>query len=273
MDEPIEQDPPSPKSLAKQKLSRRKFLMRLGIYGGGLAALGSGFLAPHVFRVKRRKLGDRGKRLAHLTDLHYKGGRSYLERVVARINHEKPDAVLCTGDFIEKREYLAEALEILGNLEAPLFAVPGNHDFWGGADFDALAKCCSDTGGRWLEDETFVHDGWLNLTGVIEPDFAQSSVSPVEASDTFRVLLCHYPAIVDSLVVNQTYDLILAGHSHGGQVRLPFFGPLILPSHVGGYDMGWFDLPCGPLHVSTGIGTYFIPIRFCCRPDVAIIDV
>ena len=67
------------------------------------------------------------------------------------------------------------------------------------------------------------------------------------------------------------FDLILAGHSHGGQVRLPFYGALVLPWGVGRYDLGLFDTPGGPLYVNAGIGTYYFPYRFNCRPEVAVV--
>jgi len=85
------------------------------------------------------------------------------------------------------------------------------------------------------------------------------------------VVISHYPAQADMLTGEST--LILAGHSHGGQVRLPLFGPLVLPPEVGSYDMGLFKTPAGQLHVSTGLGTSTIPVRFNCRPEITIVEV
>ena len=256
---------------ARKKMSRRNFLLRLGIYGSILLTAGNGLLEPKLLAVRRYKKGTRGKKVVHLTDLHYKGGRSFLENVVRRINKEKPDAVLCTGDFVEKSEHLAEALDILKHLQSPLFAVPGNHDYWSRASFTDLAACCEKTGGRWLEDAEHLHDGWLHLTGITDVEFPTKKFGDQVKTDATRVLLAHYPAVVDT-IAHHSFDLILAGHSHGGQIRLPGIGALMLPHNVGQYDLGWFSLPCGPLHVSAGVGTYFIPIRFFCRPDITIIE-
>jgi uncharacterized protein len=67
--------------------------------------------------------------------------------------------------------------------------------------------------------------------------------------------------------------LILAGHSHGGQVRLPFWGALIVPRGVGRYDLGYYKTAGGPLYVNAGIGTYRLPFRFNCRPEITLITI
>jgi hypothetical protein len=68
-------------------------------------------------------------------------------------------------------------------------------------------------------------------------------------------------------------DLILAGHSHGGQVRVPFYGPIMLPFGVDEYDLGLFHTAPGPLYVNPGIGWFPVPIRFNCRPEITVIDI
>ena len=68
-------------------------------------------------------------------------------------------------------------------------------------------------------------------------------------------------------------DLILAGHSHGGQVRIPFYGPILLPYGVGRYDLGMFRTGCGPLYVNPGIGWFPVPIRFNCQPEITVFEI
>ena len=82
--------------------------------------------------------------------------------------------------------------------------------------------------------------------------------------------MTHYPLDADS--VRGHYDLILAGHSHGGQIRVPFFGAPVLPYRVGSYDRGRFETPAGPLYVNPGIGTYRYAARFWCRPEITVIE-
>jgi predicted MPP superfamily phosphohydrolase len=83
------------------------------------------------------------------------------------------------------------------------------------------------------------------------------------------IVLCHYPAVLP-LVAGPGVELVLAGHTHGGQVRLPFVGALALPFDSGGYDAGWFERGPTRLFVSRGVGTSILPIRFACRPEVAV---
>jgi predicted MPP superfamily phosphohydrolase len=66
---------------------------------------------------------------------------------------------------------------------------------------------------------------------------------------------------------------MLAGHSHGGQVRLPFYGALVIPFGVDDYELGRFDTPAGPLYVGAGIGTFYLDVRFNCRPELTLIEI
>jgi uncharacterized protein len=84
-----------------------------------------------------------------------------------------------------------------------------------------------------------------------------------------QILLLHYPAVANGLAGR--FDLILAGHSHGGQIRLPVVGALIVPKGVGAYDHGYYETPGGPLYVNAGIGTYRIPFRWNCRPEITLV--
>jgi predicted MPP superfamily phosphohydrolase len=88
---------------------------------------------------------------------------------------------------------------------------------------------------------------------------------------TLRIILTHYPLQVDMLAGSSS-SLVLAGHSHGGQVNFPIIGPLHLPPGVGRYVQGMFPTRIGPLHVSAGLGTSEMKIRMNCRPEITVID-
>jgi hypothetical protein len=81
----------------------------------------------------------------------------------------------------------------------------------------------------------------------------------------------HYPLMAER--VTNKFDLMLAGHSHGGQVRIPFFGALMVPYWVGRYEIGMFQLPAGPLYMNPGIGWLSTPIRFNCRPEITVFEI
>jgi hypothetical protein len=149
--------------------------------------------------------------------------------------------------------------------------VPGNHDYWSKAPFKDIAKCFQASGGAWLLDEPAVtSDKAFQITGA---SFFTFKKQPLQVAPGMRnIFLMHYPAWINKLAGRQ-FDLVLAGHSHGGQVRLPFYGPLFLPFGVDQYDLGMFRTAAGPLYVNPGIGWYPVPIRFNCRPEITVFEV
>ena len=252
----------------------RRNVLRLLACATPLACVGDAVcLEPGWLAVRHRRVGAAPtRRLVHFSDLHYKGDRSFLEKVVRRINDLSPDFACFTGDIVEDTAHLAAALDVLAGINCPLYGVAGNHDFWSGASFEEIGACFRSTGGGWLLDrETAVQDGICLIEGrlgtpgpsgevsgfvpgrdtIVGRDWSPrsdraTSLSSSVGSAGRRILLTHYPAYADALG-EERYDLILAGHSHGGQVRLPLVGALIVPFGVGDYDAGLFDCGWSPL--------------------------
>jgi len=255
------------------KISRRRFLTAALLSSPLLAVADAKWLEPGWIKTRRVRLGH-GKpahRFVHFTDIHHKGDRAYLQSVVKKINALAPEFVCFTGDVIEETKHLPEALEIFAGIKSPLYGVPGNHDYWSKAPFDGIAKCLAATGGAWLLDEQRVSaDGKFSFIGATCLSASQPAIPANPA--TLSIFLMHYPAWVEKLGAEK-YDLILAGHSHGGQVRLPFYGPLFVPFGVGAYDMGMFPTVRGPLYVNPGIGWFPVPIRFNCRPEITVFEI
>jgi len=246
--------------------------MRLGLYGIPLAVAAEAlWIEPNWFKVRKLKLaqGKPAHRFIHFTDLHHKGDRNFLLSVVKAINAQSPEFVCFTGDIIEDAEFLPEALELFQQIKSPLYGVPGNHDYWSNADFNLIGEAFAKTGGRWLLDESVsVAAGKVNMAGATCSKAPQLSLNPAQKN----VVLFHYPEWVDKLG-NYKFDVALAGHSHGGQVRIPFYGPLITPSGVGRYDLGLFHTISGPMYVGAGLGWFHLNIRFNCRPEITVIEV
>ena len=265
--------PEQPKSPETRRINRRRFILG-GLVLGPAAVLADAYWAePHWLKVTHLNVAKAAPthRFVHFTDLHHKGDRAYAESLVQKINALAPDFVCFTGDLVEDRQYLAAALEILAGIKSPIYGVPGNHDYWSQMSFDDVAKCFAATGGGWLLDQQLkTKDGKVNLIGLTCKSVKQAPL-PVPA-DTKNILLMHYPAWVKKLGTQQ-FDLLLAGHSHGGQVRLPFYGPVAVPWGVDEFDLGLFQTACGPLYVNPGIGWFPVPIRFRCRPEITVIEI
>ena len=259
------------------RFSRRRFLAALGavaVCSPFAAAADAKWIEPTRLKIRRLRVGD-GKpahRLVHFTDLHHKGDRKYLLTMVDVINSLAPDFVCFTGDIVEHPEFAAESLEGLSRIRSPMFGVPGNHDFWSGISFEAVRKCFAATGGAWLMGESReMAGGKINLIGLM--CLSQGQPIPPSKPQANNILLMHYPAWMKHYA-DRKFDLLLAGHSHGGQVRIPFYGALVLPSGVDEYDMGLFQTGAGPLYVNPGIGyigdNHF---RFNCRPEITVIEI
>ncbi len=256
-------------------ISRRRFFRAALLASPLLLAADARCLEPHWVKTRRLRLDGGGEkpahRFVHFTDVHHKGDRAYLLSVVRQINALSPEFVCFTGDLIEDAEHLPEALEVFSQIKSPIYGVPGNHDYWSNAPFDGIVKCLAATGGGWLIDERRVTaDGKFSLIGLSCLNSRQPPVKP--EAGTWNIVLMHYPNWVKKLG-RQEFDLMLAGHSHGGQVRIPFYGAIFVPFGVDEYDMGSFSTPCGPLYVNPGIGWFPWPIRLNCRPEITVFEI
>ncbi|MEI8288722.1 MAG: metallophosphoesterase [Verrucomicrobiota bacterium] len=256
------------------RVSRRQFITAALLATPVALMADARLIEPSWLKVRKLRIGNDlpAHRLVHFTDLHHKGDINYLKSVVGKINALAPDFVCFTGDIIEEEKYLGEALEILSGIKSPMFGVPGNHDYWSKVSFKPIHECFNAGGGAWMLDEKrTIADGKINLIGITCSHDHQALLPLNRALK--NILIMHYPAWVKRLG-GQKFDLMLAGHSHGGQVRIPFYGPLMVPFGVDEYDLGLFQTRAGPLYVNSGIGyVYDYNFRFNCRPEITVIEV
>ncbi|MFN2508897.1 MAG: metallophosphoesterase [Chthoniobacterales bacterium] len=249
-------------------MTRRKFLALGALALPAATGFNATCVEPTALRVTRLSLNSAGKtRFIHFTDFHYKGNVRYAAEVVRTINAQAAEFVCFTGDLVEDKRFASEALEFIRQIQMPVYGAPGNHDYWCGAAFADYEEAFAATGGAWLVDRSIAiaeHDVEIVGMGKI----GIHAFQPRQAGR--RLLLMHYPEMADRLG-RPRFELIMAGHSHGGQVRLPFYGPLLLPWGVGRYDLGYFETASGPLYVNAGIGTYRLPVRFNCRPEITVV--
>ncbi len=226
--------------------------------------------------------------VAHLSDLHTHGFGPREKQVVEILQRERPDLVVVTGDLVDDGD-LTPVRELFANLHAPLgiWVVRGNWENWRPppSDRDQLASF----GATLLVNEGRLvrPDVWLlGLDDAISGSADVAAAVRDAPSDAARIAIFHSPDVFENVAAQ--IDLALAGHTHGGQVRIPLFGAVWTPPGSGSYVAGWYAAtstspalaspPSAPrgsarMFVSRGIGTSVLPVRFACRPEVAIVNV
>jgi predicted MPP superfamily phosphohydrolase len=150
--------------------------------------------------------------------------------------------------------------------------VRGNWENWLRRTSEAEAQYYRRCGVSFLLNQSAEVRAGVWLVGLDDPTFGRVDLEGAMKAvpgDAYRIALFHSPAFF--AVSAGRYELALAGHSHGGQVRLPFLDPLWLPSGIGRFVEGWFEKDGSRMYVSRGIGMTILPIRFFCRPELAII--
>lgn len=265
-------------------ISRRTFLLGGAAAVGGAALTDAFFLEPRLFQVQEVNLRQekiapgRELRIAHLSDLHIRRFNDFFGKVAAAVNALSPDLILLTGDYLERSRNIRGVQSFLELLRAPggVFAIQGNWEYWARVEGENLRRHFARVGVSLLINERrdLVLQGVpTSLLGLDYPSSADSLVRLQEQSDPARlnILLSHVPAFDHSLLTPGT-DLILSGHTHGGQVRLPFLPPPILPRFSGEFYSGLFRVGTTntPLYVNRGIGTSILPVRFFCRPEITL---
>lgn len=224
-------------------------------------------------------------RIAVASDLHVGAphvGLAMLRRVVAELNGARPDLILLPGDFlhhglIEGEEVSPEAIAgELGRLKAPLgvYATLGNHDWW--SDGERMGKALENVGIPVLENQAralpgLTQDVWLlgigdDMTGHADLPRALAGVPP----GARLIVMLHDPANAPELPARSI--VAFAGHTHGGQVRLPLIGALITPGRSPlRHSLGWLPDIAVPTYVTAGIGTSILPLRFNCPPETLVL--
>ncbi len=262
--------------LVAPKAKGKKMWTILGIVAcvGILLFLYARFVESKWLRIASVRIGaDAPVRFVQISDIHYTGDRKYLQSVVRRVNELEPEFICITGDIVESREMLEGALAILSGLSAPVFSVPGNWEYLSNISFDPVKEFCAATGGRFLLNESANFGSDVTIVGL---DYHVSGRADLEkafaeANDRRVLLLVHGPAAINRLG-DRKVALAIAGHSHGGQLRLPLIGATVLPDQVGRYVRGLYQTPNGPLYVNVGVGTTIIHARFLCRPEITVFE-
>ncbi|MBI5094278.1 MAG: metallophosphoesterase [Candidatus Hydrogenedentes bacterium] len=299
---PPRRPPENPAGQSEQPavIGRRQFLARSTVSMVGTAAgtLGgyASFVEPERLHVRRYQqqildLPDelQGLTLIHVSDTHYGPYTSmaFLERVIEVANAQRGDLIVLTGDYVHLTpRAIKDGIAVLDGLRGSLgrVAVLGNHDHWEGAnecrrEFRRLGIPLIDNDRRFLTpdglEERPRRGRSICVAGV--GDLWTDKVSMSDAlhgvsADMPRILLSHNPDVAESLDLEYRVDLMLSGHTHGGQVRLPAMG---VPVHMSKYGTKYLGGRCSgprcPVLVSRGIGLAGIPSRFRVPPELSVI--
>ena len=225
--------------------------------------------------LRRLQPASEGLTITHLSDLHFTGQLTppFFEAVVAEANALDSDMIMITGDIVDKQACLNWIPEILGQLTARdgVFAILGNHEKRI-CDVQLVRQALATAGivdvGGTFQNLTLRNQPVL-LAGNEQPWFpwqAQADL-PARSPEQLRILMSHSPDQI-SWAQAREFDLMLAGHNHGGQVRIPVIGPIATPSWYGTrYACGLFDETPTLLHVSRGISGVHT-LRYWCRPEL-----
>ena len=232
-----------------------------------------------------------GFTIAQISDLHNEEFGEGQKKLLNMVSECNPDMIAITGDFIDCRhpnvdiamEFIKGAVDI-----APVYYVPGNHERWLSKEYKELCQRMKDAGVHLMTEiqETILYNKKeIICMGIKDPDFYDATESDAKedltkevitkfeyTEEDFTLLLSHRPELFE-IYTEARLDLILTGHAHGGQFRLPFIGGLAAPNQglFPKYDAGVFSENVTHMVVSRGIGNSIIPIRFNNPPEIVVV--
>jgi predicted MPP superfamily phosphohydrolase len=220
-------------------------------------------------------IGASGKSLlvAHVTDLHTNGLGKLELKLINAIQSQKPELILITGDIATPGGTAKGYEDVLSKLKAPLgvYFVQGNWEYW--EPIKELHHILKKTHIVDLTNKNIQIKDNLWLVGLDDELAGSPELSTYEhiPKKSKTISMFHSPALFTS--INNKTNLAFAGHSHGGQIRLPFIGALWTPEGTGKYHSGWFKEGKAKMYVSRGLGNSILPIRLNCRPEIAFIKI
>jgi uncharacterized protein len=259
---------------------------RAGALLGGIAAAAvgwgwfeAGWVRLRTLEVPLPRLPEEldGVRIVHLADFHLgqpSRGRHAVERAVDWTLARDPELVCVSGDLVSHPRGAGALRELLARLGDRTYAVLGNHDVEHSRDpFSRSAGLTDLDPAHLLVDEaatTEVRGCRVQLVGVDPRTYRDRRAEPwsrIDEDADLRILLCHFPYILDRLPAG-AFDLVVAGHLHDGQITIPYgFGKVRLAHLNWRYTEGLYVRPAATMHVSPGLGTTFVPFRFFARPE------
>jgi predicted MPP superfamily phosphohydrolase len=267
------------------KINRRSFLAGLGAAGAALGADAFGFEATHVvvtrhdLRVPNLPGSLDGMRIAQVSDVHFPGNQLAARAALDHLHRERPEIVVLSGDMTERLEAVNQVREFATNARGSLatVAILGNWEYFSGMVGEAARDAYRGTGVDLLINQSKVvtlGPSSLALVGLDDVVMGKPDLSNARRDltpGTIEIWLFHEPVFADMLppAAPAPPALLMAGHTHGGQIRIPFLPP-IKPAGAGRFLEGWYRDTVAPLYVTHGVGTTGIPARFRCAAELPI---
>lgn len=282
-----------PKSLTRRsflKYTLRSIFSIAGMSIGGYVYAHE--IEPRTLDVTHHKIkssalpeGFNGFKIVQFTDTHigFHYDLKQFKKLIFKINSLQPDLIVFTGDLMDdpsKFKETEQIVQLLNELKAEFgkFAVFGNHDH-GGYGSDLYREIIKESDFVLLVNEarkvSLLDGSSIYIAGVDDamlgsPDIGQAIMDIPENS--YKILLSHAPDLADS-ASGYNIQLQLSGHSHGGQIQIPFYGPLVTPPQGRIYTEGFYHLGPGKnftLYVNRGLGTTRLPFRFLAKPELTL---
>ena len=240
------------------------------------------FIEPNSLEVTNYEIEDnllQGVRVVFFSDLHLKKhDYKRLDKIVMTVNKQNPDIVFIGGDFANGHSMknmmdINIAAQKLNLINAPQYAVLGNHDWWSnGKEISSVLK---QNGIKVLSNSaarTIVKRRYLDIVGLEDLTTRQPNIErALMGTRKPRIVLTHNPDVYYDIM--EEVSLILAGHTHGGQFILPFTPPLFVPSKFGSeFASGLISNTHNKMIITRGLGTSVLPVRLNCKPEIVVID-
>ncbi|MBM7694616.1 putative MPP superfamily phosphohydrolase [Peribacillus deserti] len=279
-----------------KKKTRRSFIK--SSLGAFLSLAGTGFggkyyveqvepkwLEVNSFTIAHKLIpkGFNSTKIVQFSDTHlgFQFQLADLQSIILKINRLQPDIIFFTGDLMDapnEYTYSKEIIPVLRELKAPLgkFCVYGNHDH-GGYGTDLYKNIMEQSGFTLLKNQfreiKLLNRDRICIAGIDEPMLGRPNVEQAltGSPDVYRIMLSHAPDLADE-IFNYGVHLQLSGHSHGGQVQIPFYGTLVTPPFAEKYPEGFYSFSNNKLYVNRGLGTTRLPYRFLSRPEMTVFE-
>jgi predicted MPP superfamily phosphohydrolase len=247
----------------------------------------SNWLKVETVRLRLARLPGAfsGFRAVQISDIHMGGwmNRSRFQQVAGAVAAQKPDVLLITGDFLFGHRFtegsklaLEDLTVVLSPLAAsiPTFAVLGNHDYW--TNRNAVCDMLCRSGVTDLTNTVFtLRRKGGSLCGVDDihhGDVRLAEVIAQRGEGGAAILLVHEPDFADVSAATGKFDLQISGHTHGGQIALPFFGPPVLPRSGRKYSSGLYQVGDMYQYTNRGVGVDRLPIRINCPAEITLFE-